>query len=148
MTCKKISKINYIKLNNLQQNKEKKIFMEKTKKKVELEEGITFKPELNSNNKYTERIFSNFYDRNKNFKKNKIFENYDKFHREEGKKYTEQEKKQIIQNIVNRLYKEPMAQTLMNKKIECNKYIKANSLVNSSRTNIQKKFSENNLKIN
>ena len=148
MTSKKNSKINYIKLNNLHQNKEKKIIMDKIKKKVELEEGTTFKPELNSNNKYTERIFSDFYDRNKNFKKNKIFSNYDKFHEDKGKKYTEEEKKQIIKNIVNRLYREPMSQTMMNKKIECNKYIKTNFLVDSSRTNIQKPISESNSKIN
>ena len=140
-TSKKFSKVNYSKLNKLHEYKEKKIILEKTKKKVEKEEGITFKPELHLNNKYTDRIFSDFYDRNKNFKKNKIFENYDKFQDNKiDKKYSEDEKKQIIQNIVKRLYKEPMAQKLFHNKNECNKYIKNN---NSSRSNIQKQNSEN-----
>ena len=139
-TSKKFSKVNYNKLNKLHENKEKKIILEKTKKKVEKEEGITFKPELHLNNKYTDRIFSDFYDRNKNFKKNKIFENYDKFQDNRiNKKYSENEKKQIIQNIVKRLYKEPMTQKLFHNN-ECNKYIKNN---NSSRSNIQKQNSEN-----
>ena len=139
-TSKKFSKVNYNKLNKLHENKEKKIILEKTKKKVEKEEGITFKPELHLNNKYTDRIFSDFYDRNKNFKKNKIFENYDKFQDNKiDKKYSEDEKKQIIQNIVKRLYKEPMTQKLFHNN-ECNKYIKNN---NSSRSNIQKQNSEN-----
>ena len=139
-TSKKFSKVNYSKLNKLHEYKEKKIILEKTKKKVEKEEGITFKPELHLNNKYTDRIFSDFYDRNKNFKKNKIFENYDKFQDNKiDKKYSEDEKKQIIQNIVKRLYKEPMTQKLFHNN-ECNKYIKNN---NSSRSNIQKQNSEN-----
>jgi hypothetical protein len=76
ITSKKVSKIDYDKISNLSENKEKKIIYEKTKKKVEEEEGITFKPEINLNNKYAERIHSNFYDRNKIDGKNKIFENY------------------------------------------------------------------------
>ena len=134
-TSKKLSKVNYNKLNKLHENKEKKIILEKTKKKVEKEEGITFKPELHLNNKYTDRIFSDFYDRNKNVKKNKIFENYYKFQDNKiDKKYSEAEKKQIIQNIVKRLYKEPITQKLFHNN-ECNKYIKNN---NSSRSNIPK----------
>ena len=78
-TSKRFCKVNYNKLNNLHENKEKKIIFEKTKKKVEMEEGITFKPELHLNNKYADRIFSDFYDRNTNTKKNKIFEGYDKY---------------------------------------------------------------------
>ena len=140
-TSKKSNKINFDKLNDLHENKEKKIIFEKTKRKVEEEEGITFKPDLNLNNKYTERIFSNFFDRNKNHKKNLIYEKYEKFDGEEKikeKKYTEDEKKAIVKNIVNRLYKEPMAQNLFQKKNnnECPKYINQNIiLVDSSRIN-------------
>jgi hypothetical protein len=140
-TSKKSNKINFDKLNDLHENKEKKIIFEKTKRKVEEEEGITFKPDLNLNNKYTERIFSNFFDRNKNNKKNLIYEKYEKFDGEEKikeKKYTEDEKKAIVKNIVNRLYKEPMTQNLFQKKNnnECPKYINQNIiLVDSSRIN-------------
>ena len=140
-TSKKSSKVNFSKLNDLHENKEKKIIFEKTKRKVEEEEGITFKPDLNLKNKYAERIFSNFYDRNKNHKKNMIYEQYEKFDREEKskeKKYTEDEKKEIVRNIVQRLYKEPMTQNLLfqnsNNKNECPKYINQNiNLVDSSR---------------
>jgi len=82
-TSKKISKVNYNKIRDLSENKEKKAILEKTKKKVEEEEGITFKPEINLNNKYVERICSNFYDRNKKNDKNKIYEKYEKFEVEE-----------------------------------------------------------------
>ena len=147
-TSKRFSKVNYNKLNNLHENKEKKIIFEKTKKKVEMEEGITFKPELHLNNKYADRIFSDFYDRNTNTKKNKIFEGYDKYEKiQKEKKYSENEKKQIIQNIVKRLYKEPVTKNLFNNSNnnsnnECNRYIKNNNY-ESNRTNIQKETSEN-----
>ena len=143
-TSKKFSKVNYDKINNLHEYKEKKEILEKTKKKVEEEEGITFKPEVNINNKYTDRIFSNFYERNKNFKKNKIFEKYDKYNNEEKKtkNYTDEEKKEIVQNIVKRLYNEPIGKNILNSKNECNKYIKNNNYVDSSRSNIHKQNSE------
>ena len=147
-TSKRFSKVNYNKLNNLHENKEKKIIFEKTKKKVEMEEGITFKPELHLNNKYADRIFSDFYDRNTNTKKNKIFEGYDKYEKiQKEKKYSENEKKQIIQNIVKRLYKEPVTKNLFNNSNnnsnnESNRYIKNNNY-ESNRTNIQKETSEN-----
>ena len=131
MTSKKGSKIDYDKISNLSENKEKKIIYEKTKKKVEEEEGITFKPEINLNNKYAERIHSNFYDRNKVDGKNKIFENYDKFYEEnkKDKKYTEVEKKEIIENIVKRLYNESSKLNILNQKSERSKYINNNNLV-------------------
>ena len=148
-TSKKISKVNYNKIRDLSENKEKKAILEKTKKKVEEEEGITFKPEINLNNKYVERICSNFYDRNKKNDKNKIYEKYEKIEVEEKKvekKYTKDEKKEIINNIVQRLYKEPMSQNLLNSKSECNKYIKNNNFVNTSRANIILPNSENDWK--
>ena len=140
-TSKKFSRIDYDKLNDLHENKGKKEIFEKIKKKVEEEEGITFKPEVNINNKYTERIYSNFYERNKNIKKNKVFEKYDKYNIEDKKEknYTDEEKKEIVKNIVKRLYTEP---TILKNKGECNKYIKNSNLVDSSRTNIQKQNSE------
>jgi hypothetical protein len=138
-TSKRFSKINYDKLNNLYENKEKKLILEKTKRKVEEEEGITFKPDINLNNKYTKRIFNNFYERNKNNKKNIIFKNYEKFDRDTKKeqKFTEDEKKEIVKNIVKRLYNEPMEQNILKNKSQCNKYIQNNNLIDSSRMNIE-----------
>ena len=46
-TSKKFYKVDYDKIRNLSGNKEKKLIYEKTRKKVEEEEGITFKPVLN-----------------------------------------------------------------------------------------------------
>ena len=138
-TSKRFSKINYDKLNNLYENKEKKLILEKTKRKVEEEEGITFKPDINLNNKYTKRIFNNFYERNKNNKKNIIFKNYEKFDGDTKKeqKFTEDEKKEIVKNIVKRLYNEPMEQNILKNKSQCNKYIQNNNLIDSSRMNIE-----------
>ena len=138
-TSKRFSKINYDKLNNLYENKEKKLILEKTKRKVEEEEGITFKPDINLNNKYTKRIFNNFYERNKNNKKNIIFKNYEKFDGDTKKeqKFTEDEKKEIVKNIVKRLYNEPMEQNILKNKRQCNKYIQNNNLIDSSRMNIE-----------
>ena len=138
ITSKKVSKIDYDKISNLSENKEKKIIYEKTKKKVEEEEGITFKPEINLNNKYAERIHSNFYDRNKIDGKNKIFENYGKFFEEnkKDKKFTEVEKKEIIEKIVKRLYNESNKQSFLNQNSERNKYINNNNLVDANINNI------------
>ena len=146
---KSFSKVDYKKLKDLYENKKKKI-LEKTKKKVEEEEGLTFKPELNLNNKYAERICSDFYERNSNLKKNRIFEKYDNFYGEEKKrkKYTEDEKKEIINNIVKRLYNEQLTQHKLNNKNEGNKYVKNNNLVDYSRTKIPKQICEINTKIN
>ena len=108
-TSNKLSKVNYNKLNDLHENKEKKLILEKTKRKVEEEEGISFKPELHLNNKYSQRIFSNFYYRNEHFQKNKVFQKYEKFNYKDKNKqqYSENEKKEIVKNIVERLYNEP-----------------------------------------
>ena len=145
-TNKQFVKVNYDKLFDLYENKEKKTIMEKTKQKVEKEEGITFRPELCNNNKYINRICSDFYERNKNCKKNMVFKKYEKFdenNKKNEKKYTDEQKKKIINNIVERLYKEPMNKNnFRNMKFkECNKYRKNYSYVGTSRSNVQNKNS-------
>ena len=152
-TSKRFSQINYSKLDDLYENKGKKMSLEKTRKKVEKEEGITFKPELNLNNKYANRIFSNFYERNKNIKKNKIYEDYKNYKTEDRKenKFTENEKKEIVKNIVARLYNESISRNLTNtNKNDCIKYIKSNHLSEFNTAPSQKQNYENitNSKIN
>ena len=152
-TSKRFCQINYSKLDDLYENKGKKICLEKTRKKVEKEEGITFKPELNLNNKYANRIFSNFYERNKNIKKNKIYEDYKNYKTEDRKenKFTENEKKEIVKNIVARLYNESISRNLTNtNKNDCIKYIKSNHLSEFNTAPSQKHNYENitNSKIN
>ena len=141
-TNKHFMKVNYDKLFDLYENKEKKTIMEKTKQKVEKEEGITFQPELCNNNKYINRICNDFYARNKNCKKNLIFKEYEKFdenNKKNQKKYTDEQKKKIINNIVERLYKEPLDKNnFRNIKLkECNKYRKNYSYIGTFRNKAQ-----------
>ena len=128
ITSKKDSKVDYEKLFNLYENKEGKLVQEKTKEKVQKEEGITFMPELSMNNKYLNRITNDFYERNKYCKKNNLFKQYEKFDEDSKKikkKYTDDQKKKIIKNIVSRLYNESKNKNSeKTNKVERNKYIK------------------------
>ena len=149
-TTRKDMKVNYDKLFNLYENKEKKVILEKTKLKVEKEEGVTFKPELDLNNKYLKRICNDFYERNKNHSKNNAYKEYEKFDencKRSERKYTQEQKKKIINNIVQRLYKDPMNKNIVNNKnIGCNKYVINYSNVESIKNKVQDKI--NDTKIN
>ena len=81
--------------------------MKKTKKKVEDEEGSTFKPYIYFN-ELSKNINSDFYQRNEKFledkqnfiklsikEKDKLYKNYNK--------YSKEEKKEIVKNIIKRL---------------------------------------------
>ena len=111
---------NFETINRLYENKEKYTVMSKTKKKVEKEEGITFKPYIPVN-AYTKGVNGNFYERGQ-----KLLNDRESFYEDENKKYDEgnkkkvgnkeyskEERKTIIDNIINRLYNEPI---LANKK--------------------------------
>ena len=77
ISCRKDSKVNYDKINELYLNKKKNEIIKKTIKKVEDEEGITFTPEIHIN-EYAKNITSDFYERNEKFlidKKNFIENN-------------------------------------------------------------------------
>ena len=113
ISCKKeINNVNYDKLNELYLYDKKNYIIKKTKKKVENEEGTTFKPEIFIN-KSSKNITSSFYERNEKFIKDK--ENFIKssikerdkfFNIKENKnhdKYSKEEKNEIIKNIVKRL---------------------------------------------
>ena len=145
-TNKKNMKVNYDKLFDLYENKEGKSNFLKTKEKVAKEEGVTFMPDLCLNNKYIKRICSDFYERNTNYEKNNLFKKYEKFDEDSKKiekKYSDEQKKKIINNIVQRLYEEHMIKSFeKNNKLECNKYNKNYSCVDTSRNNIQNKKSE------
>ena len=136
ITSKKDSKVDYEKLFNLYENKEGKLVQEKTKEKVQKEEGITFMPELSLNNKYLNRITNDFYERNKYCKKNNLFKQYEKFDEDSKKikkKYTDDQKKKIIKNIVSRLYNESKNKNSeKTNKGERNKYIKNYSFFDSN----------------
>ena len=100
-------------INRLYEYKERGDIIRKTRKKVEEDEGSTFRP-LISEDQYSKNVEGNFFERNRNFiidrdnfyirenqKNNEKIRNFS-----EKNKYSKEEKKQIINNIINRLYRE------------------------------------------
>ena len=98
-------------INRLYENKEKMDIMSRTKKKVEKEEGVTFKPFI-YDNCYSKSINGSFYERNLKFLNDResFFEEENKKKNEQNKKnvsnkeYTKEERQNIINNIIKRLY--------------------------------------------
>ena len=99
-------------INRLYENKEKKHNIRKIIKKVEEEEGTTFKPFISQNNNYSKSVNGTFYERNQ-----KLINDRESFYEEENKKivenekkhfigkdYTKEERQKVINNIINRLY--------------------------------------------
>ena len=91
----------------------KEDIINKTKEKVEKEEGVTFKPEL-FENEYLRNINGTFLERNEQwlFDRNNFIEQENEKQIENirnsdinNKKYTREEREQIISNIIERLYK-------------------------------------------
>ena len=90
--------------------------MKKTKKKVENEEGSTFKPEIYINNTF-KNVMSNFYERNEKFVKDKknfiksslkerdklLYNKNNNSIKDIKNKFSKEEKNEIIKNIVKRL---------------------------------------------
>ena len=113
----------FSKINDLYEDKNRSKIDEKTKKKVNKEEGLTFKPNLYKN-KFIKNVFSNFYERNSKFLEDKEkFINSHKNKKNIGKVISPKEKKQIIQNVIGRLYSDPKSFSLTNS--GCNRYIKS-----------------------
>ena len=105
---------NFETINRLYEYKERSNIMNRTKKKVEEEEGVTFKPNI-SESIYSKGVNGNFYERGQ-----KLLNDRESFYEEENKKYNDsiknscekkgyskEERKKIIDNIINRLYIEP-----------------------------------------
>ena len=115
-------KVNYDRINYLYRNDDKKNNMEKTKTKVEKEEGLTFKP-LIYKSEYDKRIYSNFMERN--YSNNK--ENKDKYLNEFNyanninmnthKKMSKKQKERIIKGFIGRTN----ANSVMKSMSSCNK---------------------------
>ena len=98
-------------ITRLYENKEKINVMNKNKKKVEEDEGITFKPYIGENS-YSKSVNRSFYERNQklmNDKESFIEENKKGMEKTfvANKKYTKEERKIIIENIIKRLYNNP-----------------------------------------
>ena len=92
--------------------KSKKKRLKLKQEEIEKEQGITFQPELISNKNYYNKINPDFYEREKLFleKQQKNIETYKEYlEREQNpKKFSYTEKREIYDNIVNRLYKDGM----------------------------------------
>ena len=91
----------------------------KKRNDINIEQGVTFKPELYTNEKYYDKINPNFHDREKQFilEKQKFVEYCQKMNEEQltkqkwgNGKYTNKEKEQITNNIIERLYKKGLQQ--------------------------------------
>ena len=98
------SVVNYDKINELYENKEKNQIYVKVKKKVESEEGITFKPYIYKN-RFAKNIKNNFYERNSKFllDKEKFINLHQNLYKPKNK-MSQNEKRRIVKNIINRLY--------------------------------------------
>lgn len=108
-------------------SKDNKDIMDKTKEKVEKEEGVTFKPNI-EDNEYNQKINTTFMERNELFidnknafieqEKAKQIENMKNSDIGNQKKYTPEEREQIINNIIERLYTKSLEQKNKNEKSE------------------------------
>ena len=100
-------------INRLYENKEKINIMNKTIKKVEKDEGTTFKPFIYEN-PYSKSVNTSFYERNQKFmedKKSFIEENKNQMDKSLiNKKYTKEERQAIVSNIIKRLYNNRFSQ--------------------------------------
>ena len=127
---------NYDTIDRLYKNREKQDIIIKTKKKVEEDEGVTFKPYI-SDDSYLKGVNGTFYERSQ-----KLLNDRESFYEEENKKYrdelrikakkkiyTKEERKQIINNIINRLYNDSIH---INRK-SINKEKEKNSKVNEEK---------------
>ena len=118
--------VDYQRINYLYKNKEKSNTLEKTKNKVEKEEGLTFKP-LISKNEYSRRIYGNFMERNLSGKSNdKCSNEYNIIVNNSNninyrKKLSKKQKQKIVDGVINRLYSNSLMKSMS---IYCDKHIK------------------------
>ena len=115
--------VDYNRINNLYKSKERSNTYEKTKNKVEQEEGLTFKPMV-TKNEYSKRIYGNFMERNLSSKSkdNNVNDyNYTSNNINGRKKFTKKQKEKIVKGVINRLYSNSLVKS---SSICCNKYTK------------------------
>ena len=120
--------VNYKYINTLYKNKTRSKTLERVKNKVEKEEGLTFRPEIYKNN-YTDRINSNFLERNYSSPRNRKDKNeYNekiRFSKTcKNKKMKKKKKEKIITGMINRLYKNKNFDEKEDNSFLCQKYIK------------------------
>ena len=140
---KKSQVVNFRKINELYENKNKSKINEKTKNKVENEEGITFKPYI-FKNRFAKNVNSTFYERNSKFLDDK--EKFINLHQNKQspiRNISPKDKKGIVKNIIDRLYNDSRTGSI-NNSIGCNKYIKSIQGSFTNKHNYDNKINNNN----
>ena len=120
--------VDYQRINSLYKSKERSNTYEKTKNKVEKEEGLTFKPNINKS-EYSKRIYGNFMERNLSNKSNNNYmneynytnNNVNNINNKNRKKLTKKQKEKIVKGVINRLYSNSLMKSMSTC---CNKYTK------------------------
>lgn len=125
------------------QYKKQQIANKNLKKKIENEQGITFKPNINVNNNIS--VNTSFYERNQlQLNKKAFIQNIAKNENNSNKKKVSPEKlDEIVNDIHIRLYRPGLEKQLNRSRIEENKYSKRNR-ENSSLRNTDKFVMMNN----
>ena len=111
----KFNSVDYKKIEELHNDyKKMKNKLSKKRADLDIEQGITFQPEIYTNRKYYDKIDDDFNKREQYYLDKKLvnLQNYQNIIDEQNnsissrKKYTKKEKEEIANNIINRLYKE------------------------------------------
>ena len=123
--------VDYQKIEELYNDyKKKQIKLREKRQFIDNEKGITFNPLLINGEKYLDKIDPNFFEREKKFVENQrnhieAYQNYlDKEKEKYFKKFSE-DKKTIIKNVVDRLYKDGLEKTLMKNNTKPNIFSKS-----------------------
>ena len=119
--------VNYKHIYSLYKNKKRNKTLEKVKNKVEKEEGLTFHPKLIKSN-YTDRINSNFLERNYSSPKNEkkiceYNEGLNSCYSCKNKNMNKKDKEKIVNVMINRLYKNKKNDDNEDDSFFCKKYI-------------------------
>ena len=126
-SSEKPKSVDYKHINSLYKNNKRSKTMDKVKSKVEKEEGLTFHPEINKDN-YTDRINSNFLERNYSSPRNGKYmneytERIKSGHSSKNKKINKIEKEIIVKGMINRLYKNKNMDESGDNSLFCKKYL-------------------------
>ena len=123
--------VDYQKLEELYSDyKKKQIKIKQKQEYIDKEKGLTFNPLLINGEKYLDKIEPNFFQREKKFVENKsnhieAYRNYLIKEREKYLKRYSEDKKKIIKNVVDRLYKEGLEKVLIRNNTKPNLFSKS-----------------------
>ena len=131
--------VDYQKIEQLYNDyKKKKIKIKEKQKNLDNEKGITFNPLLVNGEKYLDKVEPNFFEREKKFVENQRnhIEAYKNFLIKEKEKYFKrysEDKKIIIKNVVDRLYKDGLEKYMIRNNTKPNIHTKNYYLKNESK---------------